>query len=511
MKDRSKGHETYDFDVIIVGSGVGGGTFADYFTRDNKALKVAILESGPYRDRSFFNQKELDMTGLYFDKGSVLSSNMQIGVAAANTVGGSSAVYTGVSFRPPESVLETWRKTFGLHFLSREYVEESLDEIEADIHVHELPRSMDNQNNSLFEKGAIACGIKVKRLRINIKDCQEQGFCNLGCTSGAKQGTLELQIPRVMERGVKLLANTTVTSIAENTVNCLIKDAPEGTISNEYPSGKHTFSARYIVLAAGVLHTPAILLRSLKNLSIPKKNLGRYLCLHPAFNINAVYKEEIKNYRGFPKSFYSDQFSESMGFYLETSFYYPGITAKNIPGYGKEHQEIMKAYAKMMSILILMHDKAESKNRISIDKNGNPIIHYSIADETKINLAKALQIAVKIFFEAGCTKAIIPGSSKMPLLSSDKDRLEELIQAKNLNFYKTPLSSAHPQGGARMAEDPSMGVCDTEGRVYGSSSIYVCDASLFPTSVEVNPYETIMLLAKHVAEGLKKKTSNFEA
>ena len=52
------GGMSYEFDVIIIGSGVGGATFADYLTRDNKNIKVAIIESGPYRDRSYFNQKE---------------------------------------------------------------------------------------------------------------------------------------------------------------------------------------------------------------------------------------------------------------------------------------------------------------------------------------------------------------------------------------------------------------------------------------------------------------------
>ena len=138
---------------------------------------------------------------------------MEIGVAAANTVGGSSAVYTGVSFRPPESVLNRWRREFGMEFLTAEYVNRSLDEIEEDLNVHELPEREDNENNRLFRKGADALGIPVKRLKINTKGCLKQGFCNLGCTSGAKQGTLEVQIPRVLKRGVTLIYNAVVRTI----------------------------------------------------------------------------------------------------------------------------------------------------------------------------------------------------------------------------------------------------------------------------------------------------------
>ncbi len=84
------------------------------------------------------------------------------------------------------------------------------------------------------------------------------------------------------------------------------------------------------------------------------------------------------------------------------------------------------------------------------------------------------------------------------------DNLDTFISEKYLNLYKTPLSSAHPQGGSRMGNNETESVCDIYGKVYGTNSIYVSDASLFPTSVQVNPYETIMLLAKWVAENLLK-------
>ncbi len=489
-----------EFDVIVVGSGVGGATFTDYLLRKNPDLRIAIVESGPYRTKENFNQREIDMTAMYYNRGAVLTKNLQIGISAANTLGGSSAVYTGVSFRPPESVLKNWRHTFGMDFLTETFVNESLDEIEKEISVHELPESWDNDNNKLFRKGAEALGYPVKRLKINTKDCQQQGFCNLGCTTGAKQGTLEVQLPKVTQKGVRFFCNTKVISVEENKLNVVVSPTPEGTKVNNLKEGKHIFKAEKIVLAAGVLNTPAILLRSAKKLRINNKNIGRYITLHPAFNINGIQPEPIKNYRGFPKTVYSDHFSDTDDFYLETSFYFPGVTAKNNPGYGDLHQEIMKDYHKMMSILILAHDKAEYKNRITIDKKGNSIIDYTVSEKSKIALVKALQEATKIFFSAGCKKIMLPAAKHLPLTPTDENNIEELVSLKYLNLFKTPLSSAHPQGGARMGKDKTTAVCDQNGKVFGTRSIYISDASLFPTSVKVNPYETIMLLAKHVAE-----------
>jgi choline dehydrogenase-like flavoprotein len=491
-----------EYDIIIVGSGVGGGTAADYLTRNNTGLKIAIIESGPFITKEYFNQKEIDMTALYFNRGAVLSKNLEIGVAAGKTLGGSSAVYTGVSFRPPEDVLGNWRRKYGLEFLTDDYVNDSLDEIEKEISVHELPESWDNDNNKLFKKGAEALGIPVKRLKINTKNCQQQGFCNLGCTSGAKQGTLEVQIPNVIKRGVEIICNATVNTVEEHHVNITVKDAPEDTKQNQVSEGNYRLKSKVIILAAGVLNTPAILLRSAKKLKLKNKNIGRYLTLHPVFNVNGVYKDPIKNYRGFPKTCYTDYFSDTERFYLETSFYFPGVTAKNNPGYGKIHSDLMRDYHKMMSILILVHDQAEHHNCIAIDKKGNTVIDYTVSPETRVALLKALREATRIFFAAGCKKALIPGSDKMPLTPSDISQLETLISEKALNFSKTPLSSAHPQGGARMGNDPKISVCDLKGKVFGTNSIYVADASLFPTSVKVNPYETVMLLSKWVAENI---------
>ena len=492
-----------EFDIIVVGSGVGGATFTDYLTRINPNLKIAILESGPYRTKENFNQREIDMTSLYYNRGAVLSKNMQIAVSAANTLGGSSAIYTGVSFRPPKSILNQWKENFGMDFLTDKYVSGSLKEIEKEISVHELPEALDNDNNQLFRRGAERLGIPVKRLKINTKNCKQQGFCNLGCTIGAKQGVLEVQIPKISNLGVEIFCNTKVITVEENKVNVVISEAPENTLKNKIKRGVYQFTAKKIVLAAGVLNTPTILLRSAKKLQLKNKNIGRYLTLHPAFNINGILKNSIKNYRGFPKTVYSDHFSETDDFYLETSFYFPGVTAKNNPGFGQVHQEIMKQYDKMMSILILAHDKAEFKNKISIDKKGNTVVDYSLNMQTKNALIKALQEATKIFFAAGCEKVMVPAVNKLPLIKSDLNNIENLIHIKNLNLYKTPLSSAHPQGGARMGKGNSDSVCDRYGKVHGTNSIYVCDASLFPTSVKVNPYETIMLLAKWVAENIK--------
>ena len=57
-------------------------------------------------------------------------------------------------------------------------------------------------------------------------------------------------------------------------------------------------------------------------------------------------------------------------------------------------------------------------------------------------------------------------------------------------------------GTARIAADPREGACAADGSVYGTRDLYVADASLFPTSVGVNPMMTIIAFAKQVARGI---------
>ena len=493
------------YDIIIIGSGVGGGTMAkELIPLLAKGYSVLMLEQGPYWKKENFSQKELEMSQLYYNRGAIFSKDMNIAVAAGSCVGGSSTVYTGVSFRPPKEVLNNWRQQHGINFLTDDFCENTLSSFEKELSIQELPASFDNDNNKLFKVGCDALGIKAKRLKINIKNCEESGFCNLGCKAGAKQGTMELQLPQAMEKGMDLIFNATVTSVTRKEVSFSITQALPKTEKNSLAEGNYSVTADVIIISAGALHSPALLLASQKSIGIKNKNIGRYITLHPAYNLNGIYKLPITNYRGFPKTWYVDQFSQTENFYLETSFYYPGVTAKNNPHFGKIHEEMMLNYNKMMSILILTHDEPLYTNRITIDKNNKSILHYQITPAVKKSLTSAIIKSAQIFFAAGCEKMMLPGSSKLLLDKDDQANIKSFINESNLIFQRSPLSSAHPQGGCRMGSDPENSVTDTKGNLHGTDNIFIADASLFPTSSHVNPYLTIMLLTKHIANQIKK-------
>jgi choline dehydrogenase-like flavoprotein len=113
---------------------------------------------------------------------------------------------------------------------------------------------------------------------------------------------------------------------------------------------------------------------------------------------------------------------------------------------------------------------------------------------------------MKIFFAAGAVRAHAPASRSFFLYHNDRDRVDELVRPEWFKLGQVSISAAHLMGGCRMGIDPGSSVTDPWGRVHGKRGLYVADASLFPDSVEINPYLTIMALADRVAEAVRKDT-----
>ncbi|OYW01365.1 MAG: hypothetical protein B7Z61_12560 [Acidobacteria bacterium 37-71-11] len=98
------------YDVVIVGSGAGGGTVAkELAPLCRQGLRIAVLEWGPKLRENEFTGREAEMADkLYFDSGGVLTRDRAMTLAFARAYGGSTVVYTGTSLTLPEAVLGRW-------------------------------------------------------------------------------------------------------------------------------------------------------------------------------------------------------------------------------------------------------------------------------------------------------------------------------------------------------------------------------------------------------------------
>ena len=112
---------------------------------------------------------------------------------------------------------------------------------------------------------------------------------------------------------------------------------------------------------------------------------------------------------------------------------------------------------------------------------------------------QGLANVARVHFAAGAA-SVVPGIYGLPYeLGPDEVHLIE-EGPRDPRAYIAILS--HLFGGCAMSADPSQGVCDQHGKVYGTEGLYVADASVIPTTIGVNPQHTIMALASVFAERL---------
>jgi choline dehydrogenase-like flavoprotein len=268
---------------------------------------------------------------------------------------------------------------------------------------------------------------------------------------------------------------------------------------SEWPTGDHRVDARVVVLAAGAIGSPALLLRSALPGAPGRIGLG-FTC-HPGLILVGAHAQPITNDVGHPKSFIVDRAVEE-GYVLETCMYFPFTTAKAITGFGPPHSLLMRAFARLQQILVLAVDRAIPDNRVTVDRQGNPVVHYRFTPETVSRLVRGNRAATRIFFAAGAVQVHAPFADPPLLEAGDAEHIEARIDETRWKPGKQTVSAGHLMGGCGMGSHSSDSVTDGWGRIHGLPWLRVADASLFPDSLEINPYVTIMALADRVAEGI---------
>ncbi|MEO6447108.1 MAG: GMC family oxidoreductase, partial [Gemmatimonadaceae bacterium] len=319
--------------------------------------------------------------------------------------------------------------------------------------------------------------------------------------NAAKMGTHRVQLPNAETQGVEVVTRAEALRVEERAVVVRVSEKPAGAKGqpSTWAPGEYRVTARIIVSSGGAIGTSALLARSPATASLPR--LGERFTCHPAHILVGEHEEEITNDVGHPKSYFLDR-AEREGYVLETCMYFPFITAKNLTGFGADHSAVMRAFPRLQMILVLACDKAVPGNRITVDAQGRPVVHYTFTPEVIRSMVSATRMSARIFFAAGAVRVHAP-SADPPLIAREHAyRLDDLIVERHFLPGRVSVSAAHLMGGCAMGPEGT-GVTDSRGRVYGRPWLRVADSSLFPDSVEINPYLTVMALADRVAEGIR--------
>lgn len=490
-----------EYDAVIIGSGAGGGTVAlGLAPLAEQGRRVLVVEQGPRLADEEFTGDEIEMAeALYADSGGFLTAEGTMTLAFGRVFGGSTAVYTGTSLVCDPRVVESW----GVPGLSHGDLAERSRRFARQNNVHLLQPVEINENNTLFAAGCEQAGFEARQFPVNVKGCFGSSLCNLGCPNAAKQGTDRVQLPAAERRGVEVVSRAEATRIEEKLVVIRVSalQAEEKGRPSEWKPGEYRVRAGTVVVAGGAVGSPAILLRSGFGKRLPR--LGEGFTCHPAFILVGEHSREITNDVGHPKSYYVDRAAQD-GYVLETCMYFPFVTAKSLVGFGEANESFLRAFPRLQMILVLACDRATEGNRVAVDGGGSPVVHYRFTDQVVRALAAGTRASARIFFGAGATRVHAPLADPPELLASETGEIDERIRPEHFLPGTVPVSAAHLMGGCGMGASASDSVTDSWGRVHQHPWLRVADASLFPDSLKINPYLTVMALADRVAEAIRK-------
>ncbi|MDQ6660293.1 MAG: GMC family oxidoreductase [Chloroflexota bacterium] len=497
-----------DADAVVIGSGAGAAVVAAELALAGK--NVVVLEKGGYNNESNFTLQEAQaMQELYLKRGTLASKDLGVIILAGSTLGGGTVVNWTTSFRTPPYVLEEWEQQSGLkgEFTSSA-LQDSFAAVEKRISVN-LNNSEHNRQNQLLVEGSRALGYHGGALPRDAVGCNQHcGTCGFGCRYGAKQSTMKTYLQDAYDAGARIIVRCTAdTVLIENGqavgVKASVADPEKGGAYNV------TVRAKTVIVAAGSVCTPAILLRS----GLDNPHIGRHLKLHPVSTIAGVYPEGVYPWEGVMQSGYCDEFARldgNYGYKLEVPPAHPGLLGLATPWYGaRDYREQMMQTPNVATFIVLTRDKGEGT--VTVGRDGEPVVDYVVSVYDRNHLLHGLRQSARIQFAAGA-KTILSLHSKRTRLDKPENcvvserqlrSFDRQLERHGMGPNRVIMFSAHQMGTCRMGAEPQNAVTDAHGQVYGVKGLFVCDGSVFPSASGVNPMLSIMGLAHKSVQYIK--------
>ncbi len=497
-------------DAVVIGTGAGG---SPLLARLAKAgLHVVALEAGKHwNPKQDFATDEKAQEKLFWTDERLSAGYDALAFGSNNSgigVGGSTLHYTAYTPRAQPADLRI-RTDFGVGedwpFDFAE-IDPYYDEVEQFLGVsgpspypwgpprnkaYPLAPLPINGAGQLMERGCKTLGIKTSpaanaALSANYYQegvgfrhaCTNRGFCQAGCSVGAKASMDVTYLPLAVHYGAEIRSECFVTQ--------LIRDA-SGKISEVIyikNGQEERIRCKNVFLCAGTVETPRLLL--MNGLANGSGQVGRNLMAHTALQIWGEFDEDIRPYKGIPGALISEDThrpadADFVGGYLLQSIGAMPLTyitqmARKRGIWGQDLKRAAAAYNHVAGINILGDCLPYERNFLELsdekDKRGlpKPRIHFSNGESEERMTAHADKIMRAIWDAAG---------------------------AKNVWAFPR---NAHVIGTCRMGHDADTSVVNADGRSHEIPNLYISDNSTFPSALSVNPALTIMALALRTAD-----------
>lgn len=469
------------YDVVVVGSGAGGGVIAGELAQ--RGRDVLLVECGPHlRGHDFTRFEAKAAHDLFWPlRFAPLPNGELVTFLAGRCVGGTTTINTKVAFRANEHDVAKWHPASGL--TSDGSTPFAVSDLEP--YYDRVERVLGVRRRADWEKSVhtVVPGFRALGAELEPVDaytdpnCASCGSCIQGCASNAGKSTMNTYIADALARGIlDLRADTTVERVlvegGEATGVELVDAAGE----------RQTVRAGAVVVAAGAVNTPQLLLRS----GLENPVIGKHLGLHPVRLVYGLFEEPQDAHMVYPISAHclKHQRDEDGGFVIEASTIQDPIAfATTIgdddgPFWGPRLVEAVRRFRHWIGFLAMAND--DNNSSVSLGDDGEERIAVDLRPVERERVDGGLRFSREVLEAAGATQVCWTG-----------------------------LTSTHAQGGCRMGDDPARSVVDRNGESHDVKRLYVGDGSLVPRTLSVNPSLTIMALATRLAEHLDADANGY--
>ena len=494
--------EVLEADVVVVGSGAGGGTIAGVLATQGK--RVVVLEAGGLVPPKDYRQLEGESTQRMMYRGGLpLTADGNVGLLAGATLGGGTTVNWQNCVKPSDAVRTEWAEQFGLHDVATPEFDRHLEAVLARMKATDEASDLNDPHRRMVE-GAEALGWSVHTAVRNVDkdryDADLAGYTQFGDPTGSKMSTLVTYLQDAVDAGAQVLVHTKADQVCRDGDGRATGVVATYTDPETGSTARVTVNAPDVVVACGALETPALLLRS----GIGGPAVGKNLYLHPAIGMFGVYEQEQKGWWGPPQAAVMDEFrdlGDGYGLLVEGSQYYPGIFAFQLHrGDGRQGKEAMAKLGHMSHLLFITRD--HTGGEVALDERGEALHTYAVTDpRDEATMRKGIRVLAELHLAAGAQELYL-NSPTVPVFRSGDDLDAWLARVEAMPFAAggIAMGSAHQMGSARMGNDPQTSVAKPTGELHDVPGVWIGDTSAFPTPSGANPMLTCMALAHRTAE-----------
>ena len=397
-------------DVLIVGSGPAGSILAHELRRAGQ--RVLLLERGSFVVAGSMETRLIDDL---IDTRTSMDGAIRIRNGMA--VGGGSQVNVDLCFAPTtdaiRSKIEGWRKDgriapdqFTQAELAREY-----EWVKKVIGTRTLTEKEINPNNRVLWDGARLSGLHPKLYSLNTYAPGKSPSPVTDKRSAESQLLLAALEDQANPLGMMPDADVRRVIFDDQgdrhrAVGVEVRMRPAipeaGTIADpnglKIPPGEtFTVRAKTVILSAGALGSPTVLLRS----GVTNDQIGRGMILHPSMPIMGRFDHHIDVLTGTEASVYVDDRLVDRGYALESMADQPLYAALMSPGPALHSLEMIESFRDLAGFGVMLIDTPRPENRIVLDESGAPQIDYTLSESDKRRFAEGIAEAIRVMFKSG--------------------------------------------------------------------------------------------------------------